>query len=370
MKKITPWLKESSYIQPLSPACQMCANGSKLVMLITGLCPAHCFYCPLSFKKGGKDVIYANEWKLTHEDDTEKIIKEARNIEAEGAGITGGDPLVVWKRTRRYITILKNEFGSSFHIHLYTSGLKNKTCIPDLAAAGLDEIRFHPTPAYWGAMEKSPILDAIRLALSSDIDVAMEIPSIPNMEEDILALIRWAEEKNINWVNLNELEFSERNADELIKRNFIVKNDISAAVKGSQETANNVMSIVIKNQWDIGVHYCSASFKDGIQLTNRIKRRARNVAQPYEVITEEGTVLKGIISSPTTSLNSIYQKLIRKYEIPKQILSINREKNRVETSIDVVFDLAAQLLQENIRCHIIEEYPTADRLEVERIPLP
>ena len=71
----------------------MCSRGSKLVILITGLCPANCFYCPLSFKKGGKDVIYADEWMLNDEDDVEKLIQEAIYIESEGAGITGGDPL-------------------------------------------------------------------------------------------------------------------------------------------------------------------------------------------------------------------------------------------------------------------------------------
>ena len=33
---------------------------------------------------------------------------------------------------------LKNTFGESFHIHLYTSGLENTEIIPDLAVLGLD----------------------------------------------------------------------------------------------------------------------------------------------------------------------------------------------------------------------------------------
>ena len=100
MKKIISWLNESSYIAPLSPACKMCAKGSKMVILITGLCSAKCFYCPLSTRKLGKDRIFANEWELENEEDTEKLIHEAKYIEATGAGITGGDPLVVWRRTK------------------------------------------------------------------------------------------------------------------------------------------------------------------------------------------------------------------------------------------------------------------------------
>ena len=103
----------------------MCAEGAKLVVLITGLCPASCFYCPLSMKKQGKDVIYADEWKLKNEKDTEKLLLESEYIKATGAGITGGDPLLVWRRTQKYIALLKENFGKSFHVHLYTSGVKN-----------------------------------------------------------------------------------------------------------------------------------------------------------------------------------------------------------------------------------------------------
>ena len=83
------------------------------------------------------------------------MIQEARYIDATGAGITGGDPLLVWKRVETYISLLKNTFGDSFHIHMYTSGLKNTEYIPDLIKAGLDEIRFHPAPKFWNDLDKS-----------------------------------------------------------------------------------------------------------------------------------------------------------------------------------------------------------------------
>ena len=129
MKKIIPWLNESSYVGPLSQACRMCARGSKMVILITGLCSAKCFYCPLSARKSGKDRIFANEWELENENDIDKLLKEAEYIDADGAGITGGDPLLVWKRTKNFIKILKDSFGANFHIHMYTSGLKNSEYI-------------------------------------------------------------------------------------------------------------------------------------------------------------------------------------------------------------------------------------------------
>ena len=369
MKKIIPWLNESKYISPLSPACRMCAQGSKMVVLITGLCSAKCFYCPLSAKKKNKDRIFANEWELKDEKDIKKLIKEADYIGAKGAGITGGDPLIVWKRTENYISILKDNFGSDFHIHLYTCGIINGDKVNNLVSAGLDEIRYHPEPRYWANIDNSPIIPSIKNALKTDVDVAFEIPVIPDLEKEALSLINWANNHGIKWINLNELEFSETNAKELIKKNFTVKNDVSAAVKGSQESANNIIDIISKNDFKIGIHYCSSSFKDGIQLRNRIKRRAKNVAKKYEIITEDGTLLKGIILSKNISLNEIYNMVIKKFNIKHNYIFQNKIKNRIEVAAWILEKISSKLKKQGYECYIVEEYPTADALEVERIPL-
>ncbi len=370
MSKKISWLNDSFYTEPLSPACKLCAEGSKMVLLITGLCRAKCYYCPLSLKKIGKDVIYADEWKLNDENDKEKLLLEARYIEAKGAGITGGDPLIVWKRTKDFITFLKHEFGSGFHIHLYTSGLNNYDKIAELVSAGLDEIRFHPTPNYWKKMEKSPIKKSIKKAIETNVDVAIEIPVIPKMNNEIYTLIQWASENEIRWINLNELEFSETNADILNKEGFEVKDDISAAVKESSETADIIIEKVINNNIEIGVHFCSSSFKDGIQLKNRLKRRAKNIAKSYDIITDEGTILKGIAISKTYSLDKIYSFFTDKLNISKKYIDINEKMDRIEIAIWVLIEILNQVPEKEIRCYIVEEYPTADRLEVERIPLP
>jgi pyruvate formate-lyase activating enzyme-like uncharacterized protein len=370
MKPIISWLKNSAYIKPLSLGCTQCAKGSKMVLLITGKCTCACFYCPLSKKKYGKDVIYADEWQLKNEKDTHILIEEAHAIDAEGAGITGGDPLLVWQRTREYITILKKEFGSSFHIHLYTSGLVHPNHISDLIKAGLDEIRFHPPPSTWNTLSSSPIVQTIYQSVKSTIDVALEIPVLPNHEKDIIALIQWADTHNIQYINLNELEFSERNASALIQRDYHGKNDLSAAVHGSQETAINILQNLAPLDLNIGIHYCSVSFKDGIQLRNRIKRRAHITKKPFQEITRDGTFIFGIITPPKYKLDTVFKELQDQHKIPPELIEINILKNRIELAEWILVDIAAQLLQKGYLCYLVEEYPTTDRLEVERIPLP
>ncbi|MFW6122184.1 MAG: radical SAM protein [Petrotogales bacterium] len=341
-----------------------------MVILATGLCPSKCFYCPLSFKKGGKDRIFADEWELESEEDINKLINEANYINASGAGITGGDPLIVWKRVKRYISLLKDVFGEKFHIHLYTSGLKDAENLSKLVSAGLDEIRFHPPLKYWSNMENSPIKNSIKNALDTSADVALEIPAIPNMERRMTSLIKWANDKELRWVNLNELEYSERNCELLNNRNYMVKDEISAAVKGSQESATTVLEIVKNENLDIGVHYCSVSFKDGIQLKNRIKRRAHNIAKEYEVISEEGTIIKGAIYKLDISIDQLYVSIKEEYDIPEELIFLDREKNRIEIGLWILEKIASDLKKNGYECFMVEEYPTADRLEVEKIPIP
>jgi len=370
MKKITPWLHGSEYVAPLSPACRMCAKGSKMVVLITGRCSTQCFYCPLSFKKGGTDRIFADEWELENEQDTAKLIREAEYINATGAGITGGDPLVVWQRAQTYIELLKQTFGDTFHIHLYTSALKNAEHLIDLVSSGLDEVRFHPMPQTWHSMEKSSLKKAITTLIDTPVDVALEIPVIPKKEQDIVSLISWADEQGIRWINLNELEFSERNCDAFVARGYEVKTEVSAAVKGSEHTAKKVLRDVQKKNMRIGVHYCSVSFKDGVQLKNRITRRAKQVAKPHDVITKDGTLLKGIIYPIGVSLAPLKRLLTTTYTVPSHLFHLDFEKKRIEIASWVLEKIAPKLTRKGYQCYIIEEYPTADRLEVERIPIP
>jgi hypothetical protein len=321
--------------------------------------------------KGGKDRIFVDEWELNNENDIEKIIQESKYIKSTGAGITGGDPLLVYKRTKKYISILKDEFGLNFHIHLYTKALKNNKYIDDFISEGLDEIRFHPSIKFWNNMDKSPISKIIKDTINKDIDVAIEIPSIPEMKDEMLSLIKWSYVNNINWVNINELEFSERNAKNFLKRNYVHKNDFSSTIKASEDIAYEILKKISESDYEIGVHYCSCSFKDGIQLTNRIKRRAKSIVKKHEVISNDGTLIKGVIyPNNNFSLKMIYKKLINDFNIDNKKIFINSDKKRIEIEILELNNISSKLIDQGLFSFLIEEYPTADGIEVEKIPLP
>lgn len=324
------------------------------MLFVTGRCGASCYYCPLSHRKRGRQVVYADEMRVRDDAD---ILREAELIRATGTGITGGDPLAQPEETARLIKLLKENFGKQHHIHLYTASA-DLAAIELSAKPGLDEIRFHPPWEFWDRLEETPFPKAFAYSNGLGIDVGMEIPSLPVARAETLHLLEIADRCEVSFVNINELEFSYTNWKALRRRGFDVKNDISNAVKGSEELA---LSLLEEAPAGLSVHYCSASFKDSVQLRRRIARRARSIKRPFDIITEDGTIEMGIVEARNPE--KIADILAERFDIPKRYLEVNKGMNRVEIAPWILREIASELEFDSF---IIEEYPTADRLEVER----
>jgi len=333
----------------ISEGCVRCIEGSKMVLFVTGRCHCGCDYCPVSLEKKGKDVVYANE-RLVHSD--AEIIDEAESMDARGTGITGGDPLLDMDRTVHYIRLLKDRFGPDHHMHLYTATIDAEKARV-LEKAGLDEIRFHPREDMWSDMEKSGLADVRK---SIGISMGVEVPSLPGREEDLVRLIAYARSVGVDFVNLNELEFSESNWNMMDIHGYAVKDDVSSAVAGSEETALKAM----KRARGMDVHYCSSAFKDGVQLRRRLIRRAIHISEEYQQVTEDGTLVRGFVKGNPEAVVSF---LISR-GVPTNLC--RRMDDRVEVAPWILEKLAEDM---EWKAWLSEQYPTADGLEVERTPL-
>ena len=342
----------NAYTGKLARGCELCMQGKKLVLFVTGACAEGCYYCPLSEKRRGKDIAWVNERRVYSDAD---IIKEARRMRAEGAGITGGDPSLRLERTLRYIKLLKSNFGGDFHIHMYTASCLDEGELRRLKSAGLDELRFHITQK-----NRRHVWESIRMAKLLDMEVGVEIPIFPGTEEEVLKI--GARIASLGgFLNLNELEFSDTNAQALRARNFSLRDD-SYAVEGSREAALMVMERLRGAR----VHFCPSRYKDAGQLRMRLLRTALASAKPYEEVTEEGLLLKGVICADG-NLEKLRQRLMREFAIPPHLIAFDREKHRLETTREIATELAKHLKE--LSFYIVEEYPTADRLETEVVPL-
>lgn len=375
-KKISKTEHYSWKLNELPQGCKQCVKGEKLVMFVTGICPRQCSYCPLSEQKKDRDVIFANERQLNDENSIKDMIAEAKACKSKGAGFTGGDPLSRIDRTCRYISLLKKKFGKKFHIHLYTSmDLLNDKNIKKLDDAGLDELRFHPE------LYNDRLWSKVKLFDKRKFKLGIEIPVLPNSYAITQKVVDYFS-PHVDFINLNELEISDAEAFKI--KNVHVRNSTYYGAAGSQEVAMKILKYISKKYPSQNVHYCTCKLKDKVQLGKRLLRRAENTARKFDIITEDGTLLRGVIylekpgfnykkkltekknkEEIVKKLELIRKDIVKKYSIPKQLIEVDDLKLRIITNIGIVKQLAQELKLQRLIPSIVEQYPTYDQMEVE-----
>ncbi|MDI6654623.1 MAG: radical SAM protein [Candidatus Hydrothermarchaeota archaeon] len=346
------------YAGALPKGCKLCMKGAKVVLFVSGICSRKCFYCPISLKKKNVDQSWVNE-RLVRK--TSDVIHEAKRMSALGAGITGGDPDLSLEKTLKYIRLLKKEFGKKFHIHMYTSNALSRGTLEKLKNAGLDEIRFHIT-------DNGEIWNSIKNSAEIGINTGVEIPVIPEQHDRIVEVVRKLSRIKGSFLNLNELEFSETNLGEFKKRGYELKSETSYVVKGSEATAFKILASC--QNFKRNIHYCSSAYKDSVQLRKRLLRTAKNTAKDYEEVSGDGLLLKGVIAvekPDLKKLSSLRKNLIEEFKIPENLIAVDKEKLRIETTTQIAEELSK--LRKGLRYSLVEEYPTSDRLETEVVPL-
>ena len=352
----------SSHRGALSPACVQCAEGKKMVLFVTGLCRFRCFYCPVSGKRNQIDATYANERLVTCDAD---VLAEARAIGAAGTGITGGDPLGVIDRTEHYVRLLKQEFGTSHHIHLYTHE-PNAEKLQRLARSGLDEFRLHIPHYLWGPLsaDGGAYRAVLTEAPSWGIRRGVEIPVLPEKEAELVRLLRALDGIGVDFVNLNELEFSETNEIQLHDRGYELDPSNGWGVRGSRAVAQRV---VREAKLSVPVHYCSSRFKDSVQLRQRLHRRAERTGAPFARTTSDGTLVFGVVEAPAgRDVARWAERLVRRHRLGPNSYRVDFGRRRLELGAERLRRLAGEV---RAPAFAVEEYPTADALEVEREPL-
>jgi pyruvate formate-lyase activating enzyme-like uncharacterized protein len=305
--------------------------------------------------------------------DTSDILFEAKAIKSEGVGISGGDPLCQMERTLKYIQLLKTEFGPDFHTHLYTSKTDiSKVALLQLKTAGLDEIRFHPQTDDWSGIE---------LAIKSGLAVGLEVPALPEDTENLIELAMRAEKIGVSFLNINELEASETNFDSLVALGMKLTNMGSASIEGSSSTASGVLEWASENLHNLSVHFCSARFKDAVQMRNRLERRLEQTKRDFEERDDTDPLLVlGIVRSQhgselsVSQLESIHHVLLTQFEVPSNLLNLDGERKRIEIAPWILEEIAGELRTTlsdiiNLEIGIVFEYPTWDRLQTMFDPL-
>jgi pyruvate formate-lyase activating enzyme-like uncharacterized protein len=352
--------------------CIQCQMGSKLVLFITGNCHWQCDYCPLSETRRDVDWMFANERRCETFDE---VIEEARAMRATGAGITGGDPLMAKERTLEGISRLKSEFGSGFHLHMYTSIPFRPEVASEFADAGLDEIRFHLL-----GLDSERYRLTISACAEAGILTGVEIPCEPDKRDELLALLDDLRTFDISFLNVNELEITVGNHDNMELRGFNLSTEITAGAAGSNELAYEMKSRVLAAEQGLPDHsdgitrepygfhlkFCTSVFKDAGQLRRRFLRRGESVIAPHEVLTEDGTLIFGAIDADSDSKDDWMDELVDETGLPRRFLLWDEQNERIEMPLVVAEDIAGEIEDP---VFMVEVLPTHERLEVTMVCL-
>ncbi|MDP6906871.1 MAG: radical SAM protein [Candidatus Thalassarchaeaceae archaeon] len=334
--------------------CIQCQMGSKLVLFITGHCHWMCDYCPLSENRREIDFMYANERRVDI-GDWEAVLEEGRAMNATGTGITGGDPMMAAERSIEACHVLKEEFGPSHHIHLYTSIPFKPEVAQQLADAGLDEIRFHLLNLEYGRY-----VQTMQACRDAGLFVGIEIPCEPDHAERLHELIEEMRGGPALFMNLNELEITVGNFENMEIRGFNLSSEITAGAEGSSELAKELHS-KITPEHGFMIKYCTASYKDSGQLRRRFLRRGEHTISPHEQLTEDGTIIFGSIWCEPEDSDNWIAEIQEQTAIPKQFLFYDASTNRLEIPLLLAEEIAGFI---EAPVAMVEIHPTHERLEV------
>lgn len=273
-----------------------------MVLFVGGKCSRNCWYCSLSKNRKNSETTYANERPIKSK---KELIAEATESNAKGAGITGGDPLLYFRKTIKYAKALKEKFGEDFHIHSYLPlNLVNEKKLKSLHKF-IDEVRFHPSFLVDDSKNDGEI-EKIKFAskIFGKENTGIELPMIPEKKKEIYYFIKRLGGK-IGFANLNEFEISETNFD-IITKNYSLNED-TYTIRNSISAGKGIIRKAANEKLKVKIHLCSARTKDCHQYVNRLKRYK---VLPFGRRTDDGNVI----------YFAVYPKNIRK--VSKQIKKI------------------------------------------------
>ena len=261
----------------ISPACLACRTGERTATFFVDLrCTRHCYFC---FNPNQDHY----EYFLSHKRD---IVSELENAYKAGAqfdclAITGGEPLLHKEQVIAFVRRAKQLYPG-VHVRLYTCGdLLDDACLTQLAAAGLDEIRFSVKPEDMAHID-APVFERMAAAVAALPDVMVEMPVIPGTLSEMRAMLSRIDAIGVRGINLLEFCFPLCNAGEFQKRGFELRKRPfnylydywyggGVPVAGSEAEALALLEYAAREDLQLGMHYCSSDNKNTGQVYQQNK---------------------------------------------------------------------------------------------------
>ena len=275
---------KSIYVNRISPACQACQTGVGSITFTVSLkCHRNCFFC---FNPNEKWY----EYRCEHTCDTvaELDALRASGKDLQHIALTGGEPLLHKEETIRFFQSARQDFPNA-HTRLYTCGdhLEHET-LRSLRGAGLNEIRISIRIEDTEKARRYTI-DQIKLAQKYIPNVMVEMPVPPGALDEMKTVLTKLDRLGLFGINLLELCFPFRNAEEYRARGYRIKARPfrvlynynmypgGLPVAGSEATCLDLIEFTLDERLRLGVHYCSVDNRHTSQVyaQNILSHRSR-----------------------------------------------------------------------------------------------
>jgi len=256
----------------ISPACEACKRGvGTMTSYISFRCHRSCFFC---FNPNQDNYEMHCRQEKDWRGDLAAVKREGGQL--THIALTGGEPLLHADEAVEFFR-LAGELFPQAHRRLYTSGdLLTESVLERLRAAGLDEIRFS-CKLEDSAVMKERVFSNMELALKYIPAVMVEMPVMPDREQEMRELLERLDALGIFGINLLELCFPYYNAEMFRSRGYELKYPPyrtlynfwyagGLPVAGSEPTALRLIRFAREKGMRLGIHYCSLENKNFGQM--------------------------------------------------------------------------------------------------------
>lgn len=273
---------ETVRLGELSPGCAACKAGKMDCIFVTTRCNLNCAFCMCPHGMADRFMYSALAGDLP------TLFARYARAGIAGVALTGGEPLVDAKGVLNRLSVLRSECAS-LYIWLETNGtLLSSALIGELAAAGLDEIRFNvAATGYRHPWATRMLYEAARRIPA----VAVEAPAIPEHVDLCLDSLQAWSDGGVKYLNLHELVYQSgsNSATYAGDRVSVTMPDghRCAVNPRSTEVVERVFERVVDRRLPLAVNDCSLRTKAG-QIQGRRHMLAPFVLRPHEQLRADG----------------------------------------------------------------------------------
>ncbi|MGB1802442.1 MAG: hypothetical protein ACPHKZ_05345, partial [Candidatus Thalassarchaeaceae archaeon] len=197
----------------------------------------------------------------------------------------------------------------------------------------------------------------------------------PDKENELMQLLETMRDMPVQFLNLNELEITVGNHDNMELRGFNLSDEITAGAAGSGELATRMRDRVmaasigapdpedgtVREPYPYHLKFCTATYKDSGQLRRRFIRRGEHTISPHEILTEDGTLLFGAVDCSLEDSEEWIEEIHTETGLPRRFMLYDSENERIELPLSMAEELVGEI---DAPISLVEVHPTHERLEM------